>query len=86
MAKHSPHQQRAIRNYYQNRDALAMQRLGEQVTDLFLAEGKAREQLWRQVTATLKKLKVTDKRIEHIVQSDDPTLLAELLKQLLDED
>ncbi len=63
-----------------------MQRLGEQVTDLFLAEGKERERVWQQVRATLKKLKITDKRIEHIVQSDDPTLLAELLKQLLDED
>ena len=43
MAKHSKHQQSIIRNYYQNKGAIGLQRLSELVTDLYLAEGKQRE-------------------------------------------
>jgi len=85
MAKRSGYQQRVIRDYYRNQDAIAVQRLGEQVTDLFLAEGESRRQLWNRVSATLEKLNVPPKQIEHIVQSDNPILLANLLKQLLAE-
>jgi len=42
MANYSKYQQKVIKNYYQNQDAILLQRLGEQVTELFLAEGKAR--------------------------------------------
>ena len=37
------HQQKIIKNYYDNRDAISLQRLSELVTELYLAEGKARE-------------------------------------------
>ncbi len=46
MAKRSSYQDRIIKNYYQNFDAIMVQRLGEMVTDLYLAEGKARTRLW----------------------------------------
>jgi len=84
MAKRSAYQQRVIRDYYKNQDAIMLQRLGDLVTDLFLAEGKAKARLWKRVGDTLEKLKVPKKQIQHIVQSDNPTLLANLLKQLLD--
>ena len=84
MSERSPYQQRVIRDYYKNQDAILLQRLGEMVTDLFLAEGKARARLWDRVAAALEKLNVPGKQIQHIVQSDNPTLLANLLKQLLD--
>jgi hypothetical protein len=38
----SPHQQRIIKRYYENQDTIQLQRLGELVTDLYLAEGKKR--------------------------------------------
>jgi len=85
MAKRSSYQQRVIRDYYKNQDSILVQRLGDLVTDLFLAEGKARVRLWSRVSTTLEKLKVPKGRIQHIVQSDNPTLLANLLKQLLDQ-
>jgi len=85
MAKRSAYQQRVIRNYYDNRDSIMVQRLGDLVTELFLAEGKARVRLWKRAAATLEKLKVPPKRIEHLVQSDNPTLLANELKELLKE-
>ena len=84
MAKRTPHQQRVIRDYYRNQEAILMQRLGGLVTDLFLAEGKPRDRLWKRVSNTLERLDVPKDQIQHIVQSDNPTLLANLLRQLLD--
>ncbi len=84
MAKRSSYQQRVIRDYYRNRDAIALQRLGDLVSDLYLAEGKLRGRIWKRAAAALEKLEVPGKQIRHIVQSDNPTLLANLLKQLLE--
>ena len=85
MAKRSPYQQRVIKNYYRNRDAIMLQRLGEMVTDLYLAEGKSRKRLWDRVAGALEKLEVPASRIEHVVQSDSPPLVARLLEELLNE-
>lgn len=83
MPKRSPHQQRIIRDYYKNRDAIMLQKLGEMVTDLYLAEGKARERLWQRVAQALENLEVPEARVQHIVQSDDPSLVADLVKTLM---
>jgi hypothetical protein len=84
MAKRSSYQDRIIRNYYQNQDAIMLQKLGDLVTDLYLAEGKTKDRLWKRLEATLKNLKIPDDQIEHIVRSDNPTLAANLLKKLLE--
>lgn len=83
MAERTKYQQKIIKNYYQNYDALALQRLQEQVTELYLAEGKARDRMWQQVIKSLEKLKVPAPRIKHLVEADDPALLAKLLEELL---
>lgn len=85
MAKRSSYQDRAIRNYYQNRDALMVQKLGELVTDLYLAEGKTRARCWERIKAALENLKVPPTRIEHLVESDNPTLVANLVQELLEK-
>ncbi len=84
MAKRSSYQQRVVKDYYRNRDAIMLQRLGELVSDLYLAEGRARDRLWKRVAAALKNLKVPATRIEHITRSDNPALVASLLKELVD--
>ena len=85
MAKRSNYQDRVIRNYYQNRDEIMLQRLGELVTDLFLAEGQAKARLWKRVGEVLAKLKVPKDQIQHLVRSDNPTLVANVLKKLLEQ-
>ena len=85
MAKRSNYQDRVIRNYYQNRDDIMLQRLGELVTDLFLAEGKARTKVWSRVAEILEKLKIPPGEIQKIVRSDNPTLVANVLEKLLKE-
>jgi len=62
-----------------------LQRLGDLVTDLYLAEGQARVRLWKRVADALEKLKTPKDRIQKIVQSDNPTLLVNLLKELLEK-
>jgi hypothetical protein len=83
MAERSKYQEKIIKNYYKNQDALLLQRLGEQITELYLAEGKARAKQWERVKAALEKLKVPAARVKHIVESDDPALVAKLLEELL---
>ncbi|MBI2826446.1 MAG: hypothetical protein HYX69_17350 [Planctomycetia bacterium] len=83
MAERTKYQQNIIKNYYQNQDAILMQRLGEQVTELYLAAGKAREKLWKKVATTLEKLKIAQSRIDHLVKTDNPALLAKLVEELL---
>ncbi len=84
MPKRSNYQDRIIRNYYRNRDDIMLQRLGELVTDLYLAEGKARAKLWKRVAEALTKLDVPKDQVQHVVQSDNPTLVANVLKKLLE--
>ena len=79
----SRHQQQIIRNYYKNRDALSLQKLQEQVTELYLAEGKRRQQQWKRIAAHLEKLEVPAEHIGHLVEKDDPALVARLVEKLL---
>ncbi|MBX7167296.1 MAG: hypothetical protein K1X74_13280 [Pirellulales bacterium] len=83
MAEYSKHQQQIVRNYYNNQETISLQRLGELVTDLYLAEGKQAERLWKNVNATLGKLKVPATRVEHIEKKRDIQMLARLLEELL---
>jgi hypothetical protein len=83
MPKRSSYQDRIIKRYYQNRDDIMLQRLGELVTDLYLAEGKSRAKIWERIKAALENLKIPAPRIEHLVASDNPSLVAKLLEELL---
>ncbi len=58
-----------------------VQRLGELVSELYLAEGKARTRLWDRAAKAMKNLGIPADRIEHIVASDNPSLVANLVKE-----
>ncbi len=83
MAKRSNYQQKVIKRYYKNRDAIMVQRLGELVTDLYLAEGKARQRIWKRVATAMEKLEVPPAQIEKLVDSDNPSLVANLVQELM---
>lgn len=76
------HQQGIIKRYYSNEGGIQLQRLGELVTDLYLAEGKKREKVWKSIVAVMQKLGVPQARIDHIVKQDDPKLVANLVTEL----
>lgn len=86
MAQLTRHQQSIVKRYYDNRDTVLLQRLGEQVTDLYLAEGKKRAKLWDSVAGSLEKLGVPPARIQRLRDSDDARQLATLLQELLAKD
>jgi hypothetical protein len=84
MTDRSKHQDKVIRNYYQNREEIAIQRLQELATELYLSEGaKKRAQLWKNAVTHLEALKVSRDQIDHLVKTDKAELLASYVKTLL---
>ena len=82
MAEYSNYQKKVIQRFYDNRESGDEQRLAELVTNLYLSAGKKREKLWTQAEETMLRLKVPKKRVEHLIQSKDPALIAEVVKEL----
>ena len=79
---YSRHQQGIIKRYYANLDTTQRQKLAELVGELYLAEGKKRQALWKRVVATMQKLEIPKDRIEHLVKQDRADLLAKLVQEL----
>ncbi|OWK46925.1 hypothetical protein [Fimbriiglobus ruber] len=82
MENYSKYQQGIIKRYYQNADSLHVQKLAELVGELYLAEGKKREKVWKSVVTAMQKLEVPQSRIDHIVAQNSPELVANLVKEL----
>ncbi|MCL2005412.1 MAG: hypothetical protein FWG73_04525 [Planctomycetaceae bacterium] len=76
---YTPHQQNIIKRYYDHREDIAKQRLSELVTELYLAEGKKRQQVWKRIAAALSQLGIKPDKIEQMVNTDNPVQLAEFL-------
>ena len=79
---HTPYQKKIIKRYYEHQPDLLLQRLGNLVTDLFLAEGKKRDRLWTAAAEAMQKLGVPQPRIDHVLAKRDPALLALVVKEL----
>lgn len=84
MAKrdYTEHQKKIIGRYYENRDQIDQQRLAELVTNLYLAEDKKRAKLWKSAEETMLRLKVPESRVQHVIATDDPAILAEVVNDL----
>ena len=82
MEDYTRHQQGIIKRYYSNQETIQLQKLGELVTELYLAEGKKREKVWKSAAVAMQKLGVPQTRIDHIVAQGKPELLANLVKEL----
>ncbi len=87
MAKndYSQYQKGVISGYYDNLDIIMLGKLGELVTELYLAETKAKkDRLWQRAHKAMVKLKVPPAIIEHIMQKEDVEILAKNLQDWLD--
>jgi hypothetical protein len=85
MAKqeHSRYQQQVIRRYYENRDSIALQRLGEIVSELYLCESeKKAEQLWKRAEQALDKAGANQAHAANVVAKRDVQGLARLLNEM----
>jgi hypothetical protein len=85
MTHHTRYQQNIIRKYYENRDGIAMQRVQELITELYLSQGKQREKHWKALATHLAKLGVRPPQIEHLRQQDKPELVAKLVESLMSD-
>jgi hypothetical protein len=83
MGDFSRYQQKVIKNYYDNKENIALQRSQEILTELYLTEGKKREKLWASLFDNLKKLGVGADTINHLQSKNDPQLVAGVLQELL---
>jgi len=82
MPDFTPYQQKIIKRYYDNQEAIGRQRLAELVGELYLSSGKKRERVWLLIAAALLKLGVPQARIDHLHKQDNPAVLAEIVKDL----
>ncbi|SFH80007.1 hypothetical protein [Planctomicrobium piriforme] len=80
----SSYQKKVISRYYDNRDQIDETRLGELVTNLYLAKpgSKQMEKLWVSAQETMERLKVPESRIAHVMSKKDAAILAEVVKEL----
>lgn len=81
--EYSDYQRKVISRFYENREHHDDQKLGELVTNLYLATTeKQKDRLWKQAQEAMTRLGVPDSRILHVVNSRDAALLAEVVKDL----
>ena len=79
---YTPYQQKIIQRYYAHQPQLLLRQLAELVGDLYLAQGKKRQQLWRRAAEIMQKLGVPQARIDHLVRQGDPSPVAVVVKEL----
>ena len=86
MAKrnYSKYQQEVIGRYYDNIETIALQKLGELLTELYLADTpKKKQRLWQRAQKAMEQLKVPPKIIAHIMAKKDVEILAKNLQDWL---
>jgi hypothetical protein len=85
MAKEfSGFQRKVINNYYRNLDKIALTRLQELVTEIYLAEtNEKKSKLWQRVEKALNQLKIPQAIAGHILKQQDPLLLAKNINDWL---
>ncbi len=83
MTDYTPYQKGIIKRYYEHRDTLALQKLSEIVSDLYLAASPAdKKRLWKRAAAALAKLDPPKTRAARILAEEDLSGLATLLTDL----
>ncbi|WP_299460706.1 hypothetical protein, partial [uncultured Gimesia sp.] len=80
--EYSNYQKDVIKRYYDNRESIDQQKLSELCTNLFLTEGKKKEKLWEKAREIMERLNVPPSRINHVLKSADPAVLAEVVQDL----
>ena len=86
MAKNerSAYQKDVISRYYDNLDTIMLGKLGELVTELYLADTPAKkERLWQRAQKAMEKLKIPLAIINRIMQNRNVEILAKNLNDWL---
>jgi len=82
----SQYQKAVISGYYDNLDSIMLQKLGELVSDLYVADTEAKQdRLWQRAHKAMVKLNVPPAIIDHIMQKKDVQILAKNLQDWLSD-
>ena len=82
--EYSQYQKTVISGYYSNLDTIMLQKLGELVTELYLADTEAKQdRLWQRAHKAMVRLKVPPAIIDHIMAKRDVQILAKNLEDWL---
>ncbi len=81
---YSQYQQSVISGYYKNLDTIMLGKLSELVTELYLADTKAKQdRLWDRAHKAMVKLKIRPATVTHIMEKKDVRILAQNLQDWL---
>jgi len=80
--EYSNYQKKIIHRFYDNREQMDEQHLAELCTNLYLSSGKKRANHWITAKEAMVRLNVPQSRIDHILKSDDPALLAAVVQDI----
>lgn len=79
----SPYQKGIVKRFYEHRETLAQQKLGDLVGDLFLCESEGKkDRLWKRVDKALRTAGGNKAWVDKIVQDKDLEELALIVGQL----
>lgn len=80
---HSAHQKGIIKRYYENKDSINSQKLGEIVSELYLETNATKQaRLWKSAETALVNLGAKKERVEKIVVEKNLQALAKLVEEL----
>ena len=80
---YSSYQKGIIKRYYENREDLSTQKLGELVSELYLCTSeKKAARLWKQVQTALTNAGANKAQLEKVIADRNLEKLAELVNQL----
>jgi len=79
---YTANQQKIIKRYYDNLSDIKHERLAELVGELYLAEGKKKDKVWKTTGEVMAKLGVPASRVEHLLKQRKPELIADLVKEM----
>ncbi len=83
MSDHTPYQKGIIKRFYEHRDTLALQKLAEIVSNLYLETSEAkRKRAWKSAHAQMLAAGVHKHQAQSIIDDEDLGALAKLVAEL----
>jgi hypothetical protein len=80
---YTKHQQKAIRNFYDNKDLRLVQKLGELVSNLYLeTNDKKKDTGWKKIKKMLTDLKVHPGEVEFLTKDKTLSLISKKLDEI----
>jgi len=81
MPEYSKHQRGIIKRYYDNRDTIALNKLSEALSNLYLETSETKiKRTWTSVCAQLVACGIPKKRADEIVADRDIDILAQIIQ------